>query len=346
MPKHLTEDAAQSINGALTLNSTSYTYGTGAAAAHRTALGLGAGDNVTFNTVTLSPIVGFAGFTAGSAPLGLRFTIASTASFAFRAGSLQALFSVPAAEIFEQRNGTAAQEFRVYGTYTSSSNYRRLALKMSTTGVAQIVAEGAGSGAAGNVLELPANTTFADSSATRTALGGGAAGQAVFQAATVAAANQALGDRYFFKASDESRSNTTTYTVDSELAGIPVLAGKRYRVEYQINAYVPNPEGGKARFVLPEPDGHFPITSGIRSSAQWGNGGAVPGSLNYQGGTQIFVASESAGYNQNRSTSGFFFTGMIKTSGNIELQWAQNTSGATATVLQSGSMIRVTELPS
>jgi hypothetical protein len=42
---------------------------------------------------------------------------------------------------------------------------------MSTAGVAQIVAEGAGSGAVGNVLQLPANTTFADAPATRTALG-------------------------------------------------------------------------------------------------------------------------------------------------------------------------------
>ena len=53
-----------------------------------------------------------------------------------------------------QRNGTAQQESRIYGTYTGAGDYRRLALKMSTAGVAQIVAEGAGSGAAGNMLLL------------------------------------------------------------------------------------------------------------------------------------------------------------------------------------------------
>ena len=53
-----------------------------------------------------------------------------------------------------QRNGNAAQESRIYGTYTDTSNYRRLALKMSSAGVAQIVAEGAGSGASANRLEF------------------------------------------------------------------------------------------------------------------------------------------------------------------------------------------------
>ena len=56
--------------------------------------------------------------------------------------------------LIEQRNGTAAQESRIYGTYTGAGDYRRLALKMDTAGVAQIVAEGAGSGASANRLEF------------------------------------------------------------------------------------------------------------------------------------------------------------------------------------------------
>jgi hypothetical protein len=59
----------------------------------------------------------------------------------------------PSAPI-EQRNGNAAQESRIYGTYTGPGNYRRLALKMSSAGVAQIVAEGLGSGSADNRLEF------------------------------------------------------------------------------------------------------------------------------------------------------------------------------------------------
>jgi hypothetical protein len=65
-----------------------------------------------------------------------------------------ALTISPSAPI-EQRNGTAAQESRIYGTYSGAgADYRRLALKMSTAGVAQIVAEGAGTGESGNMLLL------------------------------------------------------------------------------------------------------------------------------------------------------------------------------------------------
>jgi hypothetical protein len=60
-----------------------------------------------------------------------------------------------AANTLAQRNGTAQQESRIYGTYSGAgADYRRLALKMSTAGVAQIVAEGAGTGAADNRLEF------------------------------------------------------------------------------------------------------------------------------------------------------------------------------------------------
>lgn len=53
-----------------------------------------------------------------------------------------------------QRSSTNAQTFRVYGTYTDASNYRRLALGSNTSGVFTIKAEGAGTGASGNVIHL------------------------------------------------------------------------------------------------------------------------------------------------------------------------------------------------
>jgi len=53
-----------------------------------------------------------------------------------------------------QRNSTNAQTFRTYGTYTDASNYRRVALSMTTAGVASITPEGAGTGASGNVLHI------------------------------------------------------------------------------------------------------------------------------------------------------------------------------------------------
>jgi hypothetical protein len=53
-----------------------------------------------------------------------------------------------------QRNGTNAQTYRNYGTYTDASNYRRVAIAMTTAGVASITPEGAGTGASGNVLHI------------------------------------------------------------------------------------------------------------------------------------------------------------------------------------------------
>jgi hypothetical protein len=90
-----------------------------------------------------------------------------------------------AANTLAQRNGTAAQESRIYGTYTDNSNYRRLALKMSTAGVAQIVAEGGGAGAADNRLE------FVTGGATRMTVEAG--GAVNVSGAVTAAGNVTLG---------------------------------------------------------------------------------------------------------------------------------------------------------
>jgi len=59
-----------------------------------------------------------------------------------------------AANTLALRNSTNAQKFNSYGTYTDVSNYRRVALAMTTTGVATLKPEGAGSGASGNVLHI------------------------------------------------------------------------------------------------------------------------------------------------------------------------------------------------
>lgn len=59
-----------------------------------------------------------------------------------------------AANTLALRNSTNAQAFRLYGTYTDASNYRRLITTMSTAGVAEIKPDGAGTGASGNVLHI------------------------------------------------------------------------------------------------------------------------------------------------------------------------------------------------
>lgn len=59
-----------------------------------------------------------------------------------------------AADTLALRRTTNAQTFRNYGTFTDASNYRRVAISMTTAGVATIKPEGAGTGASGNVLHL------------------------------------------------------------------------------------------------------------------------------------------------------------------------------------------------
>jgi hypothetical protein len=106
--------------------------------------------------------------------------------------------------LIEQRNGNAAQESRIYGTYTGPGNYRRLALKMDTAGVAQIVAEGGGSGAAGNRIEIDGLRIGKGGSdvATNTALGASA-----LNANTTGDSNSAVG--YFALLGNTTGSTNT-----------------------------------------------------------------------------------------------------------------------------------------
>jgi len=69
-------------------------------------------------------------------------------------GTVDVALQRDAAGILAQRNGTNAQASRLYGTYTDASNYRRVALAMTTAGVATLAPEGAGTGASGNVLHI------------------------------------------------------------------------------------------------------------------------------------------------------------------------------------------------
>lgn len=69
-------------------------------------------------------------------------------------GVLDTVLVRDAANTIAQRNGANAQTTRIYGTYTDASNYRRVAIAMTTGGVASIAPEGAGTGASGNVLHI------------------------------------------------------------------------------------------------------------------------------------------------------------------------------------------------
>ena len=92
----------------------------------------------------------------GQATLGLRAstTFGWTSSGIGNATLDTILVRDGAANTIAQRNGVNAQTKRLYGTYTDVSNYRRVAIAMTTGGVASIAPEGAGTGASGNVLHI------------------------------------------------------------------------------------------------------------------------------------------------------------------------------------------------
>jgi hypothetical protein len=206
--------------GTLTFSPSGFTYGAGAASAHRTALGLGATGSIAASdpltlTQTWSTTATYTGLqvnvtdsgpsNAASLLMDLqvggasRFSVRKSGFITATAGGQIGSFNIStqirqensfiilngglfmrdtnvlrwsatanaeggtydlylqrdAANTLAQRNGTAAQESRIYGTYSGAgADYRRLALKMSSAGVAQIVAEGLGSGALGNRIEI------------------------------------------------------------------------------------------------------------------------------------------------------------------------------------------------
>jgi hypothetical protein len=161
--------------GTLTFSPSGFAYGTGAASAHRTALGLGEGDVPIFSGVRTSTI---RDATNGSlaATIGQYNFIIYSGRFQFGAQLGAPTLWLDGTGVLSQRSGTTQQELRIHGTYTDNSNYRRLALKMSSAGVAQIVAEGGGSGASGNRIEIDGLRIGKGGSniATNTALGASA----------------------------------------------------------------------------------------------------------------------------------------------------------------------------
>jgi hypothetical protein len=71
-----------------------------------------------------------------------------------------------AANTLAQSNGTNAQRFRLYGTFTDASNGRRLDITSTTAGIFTLTATGNGTGASGNLLKLTAPILLPASSVT------------------------------------------------------------------------------------------------------------------------------------------------------------------------------------
>ena len=118
-------------------------------------LGNGAGDLIAY-------------FNASGTQLNAQsFFINSSATNVEIEGSGRSLTFITGASypFIEQRRGTTAQTFRLYGTYTDASNYRRLYLSSTTAGAFTLGVEGAGTGASGNTLTIGNQLLFGDGSA-------------------------------------------------------------------------------------------------------------------------------------------------------------------------------------
>lgn len=164
--------------GPLTFNSSGFAYAAGAAAAHRTALGLGTGDSPTFAGVTTTGSVrvgtnqylggpdadsgffvndgrtfdwfrdgvGYARFGAGCNfrdYIGIGATISSPTVFLYYGGN----------DILEQRRGTGLQPqtSRIYNTYTSATSFERLNFRWDNSSGTPIAKIGTEKGSAGGV---------------------------------------------------------------------------------------------------------------------------------------------------------------------------------------------------
>jgi hypothetical protein len=139
------------------------------------------------------------------------------------------------------------------------------------------------------------------------------------------------------KTSDESRSATTTFADDTHLT----FAAEANAV-YVMDGWI-------KYFADPTPDIQMQFTTPTGTLGEWawlmpGSGTGASGTTGYSIRTDtIDVSGSRTGYgtsNSNHFTpvSGLFRIGT--TAGSITLQWAQNTSSATATTLFTDSWLR------
>ena len=116
------------------------------------ALGLGTGTNNNFIIFgSLNSFMSIGGGTGG---------------FQFSSGTGSVRLFTESENTLAQRNGTNAQTFRLYGTFTDASNARRLDITSTTGGIFTLTATGNGTGASGNILKLTAPVLIPASSVT------------------------------------------------------------------------------------------------------------------------------------------------------------------------------------
>jgi hypothetical protein len=149
---------------------------------------------------------------------------------------------------------------------------------------------------------------------------------------------------YIVKAASTARASTTTFADDPELS-IPVVAGEVCWLEFYLMFASLAAADLKTQWSVPAG------TTGNRRVLGPGSAAADANADNIATRLGVHVAAGSTTYSGVRDSASNFFqvveTGLLTiggTAGNVVMQWAQNTSNATATTLAAGSFVRKTRL--
>lgn len=142
------------------------------------------------------------------------------------------------------------------------------------------------------------------------------------------------------KTGDTSRTSTTTYADDPELFAT-VAAGATYLVEIYGNYQAA--VAGQIKLQMTFPSGtmeggswEYDAGTDASSAVNWASNASIS-----QASPATFVAGlVSTGANVPFRLTGSLFVGT--TGGTLALQWAQNVSSGTATILRKGSAMRLT----
>jgi len=244
------------------------------------------------------------------------------------------------ADIFKtQFNGS--DRFRVLPTSGVIANVPNTAVNVYTGTAA--------SGFTGNLIDLQVNAVSqfkVNQAGSVTALGSmttGTSGQ--FTVSTTGdIATTGIGMvQGKYKTGDTSRASTTTMTADPDLVNIPVVANGVYVVDCSIIYSAIDAADLKIQFTAP-----------ASTVMNW-HGGCLPTTSTGSTGTYIYDCQTLATtYTPGGGDAAGNATQMILdvkgllrvagTAGNFGVQWAQNSSNATATILRAGSYIQLNRI--
>ena len=177
-------------------------------------------------------------------------------------------------------------------------------------------------------------TASTQSDARTTGLGSGATGDALFTAANLTSVRSTIERRVFVKPTDTTKNADATPAADPYFQNIPVSAGV-YRIYIELLGTTNSATGLLPRLAHP---------ANSRSAAY------IPAFFYGSAGQSVSIAATgtttSLGNmtaNGTRAIHGFLdYT--FASSGNIAIEWAQNTSGAFNTILHAGSYLIIEKL--